>query len=77
MSEIRNNVKEHILRKVKEQGINVSFEMLEVMGYLWKYDGTNQQEIADLTSKDKSNITYLVDNLVERNEGGRQKRPPQ
>jgi DNA-binding MarR family transcriptional regulator len=67
MSEVRHKVKEHILIKVKKQGINVSFEMLEVMGYLWKNDGTNQQEIADLTLRDKSNITYLVDNLVERN----------
>jgi DNA-binding MarR family transcriptional regulator len=67
MSEVRHKVKEHVLMQVKEHGINVSFEMLEVMGYLWKNDGTNQQEIADLTLKDKSSITYLVDNLVERN----------
>lgn len=47
-------------------GINITFEMLEVMGCLWRKDGVNQQEIADLTLRDKSSMTYLLDNLVKR-----------
>jgi DNA-binding MarR family transcriptional regulator len=46
--------------------INISFEMLEVMGCLWRQDGINQQEIADKTLRDKSSITYIIDNLVKR-----------
>jgi DNA-binding MarR family transcriptional regulator len=66
MSEFKNHVRKHIQVKIKEHGINLTFEMLEVMGCLWKKDGVNQQEIADLTLRDKSSMTYLLDNLVKR-----------
>ncbi len=66
MSELRNFVRQYIQVKIKENGINITFEMLEVMGCLWKKDGINQQEIADLTLRDKSSMTYLLDNLVKR-----------
>ena len=67
MAEMRNYLRSFIQAKIKESGINISFEMLEIMGCLWKKDGINQQEIADLTIKDKSSMTYLVDNLARRN----------
>jgi len=67
MSEVKNNLKHRILVKIRESSTNLSFEMAEVLGYLWKNDGINQREIADLTFRDKSSMTYLVDNLVERN----------
>ncbi len=66
MAEIRNHVRQYIQVKIKENGIDITFEMLEVMGCLWKKDGINQQEIADLTLRDKSSMTYLLDNLVKR-----------
>ena len=66
MSELRNYVRQYIQVKIKEHGINITFEMLEVMACLWKKDGINQQEIADLTLRDKSSMTYLLDNLVKR-----------
>jgi len=66
MSELRNYVRQYIQVKIKENGCNITFEMLEVMGCLWKKDGVNQQEIADLTLRDKSSMTYLLDNLVKR-----------
>jgi DNA-binding MarR family transcriptional regulator len=66
MTELRNHVRQYIQLKIKEQGINITFEMLEVMASLWKKDGINQQELADLTFRDKSSMTYLLDNLVKR-----------
>lgn len=66
MAELRNYVRQFIQVKIKENGINITFEMLEVMSCLWKKDGINQQEIADLTLRDKSSMTYLLDNLVKR-----------
>jgi DNA-binding MarR family transcriptional regulator len=66
MSELRNYVRQYIQVKIKENGCNITFEMLEVMSCLWKKDGVNQQEIADLTLRDKSSMTYLLDNLVKR-----------
>jgi DNA-binding MarR family transcriptional regulator len=66
MSELRNYIRQFIQVKIRENGINITFEMLEVMGCLWKMDGINQQEIADFTLRDKSSMTYLLDNLVKR-----------
>lgn len=66
MGELRNHLRQHIQMRIKEHGINITFEMLEVMSVLWKTDGVNQQEIADLTLRDKSSMTYLIDNLVKR-----------
>lgn len=66
MSELRNCLRQSVQIKIREHGINITFEMLEVMGCLWKKDGINQQEIADQTLRDKSSMTYLLDNLVKR-----------
>jgi len=66
MQELRNFTRKYIQKKLKEQGINLTFEMLEVLGCLWGKDGLNQQEIADRTLRDKSSMTYLLDNLIKR-----------
>ncbi|HAL81024.1 MAG TPA: MarR family transcriptional regulator [Mucilaginibacter sp.] len=66
MSELRNFVRQYVQVKIREHKINITVEMLEVMACLWKKDGVNQQEIADLTLRDKSGMTYLLDNLVKR-----------
>jgi DNA-binding MarR family transcriptional regulator len=66
MAELRNLLRQDIQVKIREHSINITFEMLEVMSCLWQKDGTNQQEIADLTLRDKSSMTYLIDNLVKR-----------
>ncbi len=67
MTEMKNFLRQFIQAKIKEHNVNITFEMLEIMACLWKKDGINQQEIADVTIKDKSSMTYLVDNLVKRN----------
>lgn len=67
MTELRNLLRQSIQLKIKEHGINITFEMLEVLYHLWQKDGINQQEIADLTLKDKSSMTYMIDNMVKRN----------
>jgi DNA-binding MarR family transcriptional regulator len=66
MGELRNFMRRYIQEKLREQGTDLTFEMLEVMGRLWKKDGINQQDIADQTMRDKSSMTYLLDNLVKR-----------
>lgn len=67
MQELRNYIRQHIQVKIREHGVDITFEMLEVMSFIWKKDGSNQQEIADQTLRDKSSMTYLIDNLVKRN----------
>ncbi len=58
--------RQFIQQKVKQHEMDLTFEMLQVMGYLLEQDGINQQEISALTVKDKVSITYLVDNLSRR-----------
>jgi len=59
--------KQYLQSKLREHGIDLTFEMLQVMGCLWNTDGINQQEIANITVKDKASMTYLLDNLMKRN----------
>ena len=66
MQELRNLTRRYIQKKIKDHGINLTYEMLEVMGSLWRKDGLNQQEIADKTLRDKSSMTYLLVNLIKR-----------
>lgn len=66
MHELRNHIRQHIQVKIREHKVDITFEMLEVISFLWKNDGRNQQEIADQTLRDKSSMTYLIDNLVKR-----------
>ena len=54
-------------QKFKEHNIDITFEMVQVMGHLWHQDGVNQQEIANAILKDKTSLTYLIDNLTRRN----------
>ena len=60
---------------LKAHKMGLTFEMLQVMGCLWKKDGINQQEITNITVKDKASMTYLIDNLVKRNLVKRQEDP--
>src|ERR1700680_4196698 len=61
--------------KLKEHKTGLTYEMLQVMGCLWKKDGINQQEITNITVKDKASMTYLIDNLTKRNLVKRQEDP--
>jgi DNA-binding MarR family transcriptional regulator len=53
-------------KKFRENNIDLTYEMHQIMASLWKKDGVNQQELADLTLKDKASMTYLIDNLTKR-----------
>lgn len=58
--------KQFLQGKLREHNIDLTFEMMQVLYYLWNKDGINQQEIAMATAKDKASITYVLDNLVKR-----------
>lgn len=58
--------RQFVQQKLKQHKVGLTFEMLQIMGYLWENDGVNQQEIADATLKDKASLTYLIDNLTRR-----------
>ncbi len=58
--------RQFIQNKLREHQVNLTFEMLQVLACLWDRDGINQQEIANITVKDKASMTYLIDNLAKR-----------
>lgn len=58
--------RQYIQNQLKEHHVDLTFEMLQVMVCLWNKDGINQQEIANITVKDKASMTYLIDNLTKR-----------
>jgi DNA-binding MarR family transcriptional regulator len=60
---------------LKAHKMGLTFEMLQVMGCLWRKDGINQQEITNITVKDKASMTYLIDNLVKRSLVSRKEDP--
>jgi DNA-binding MarR family transcriptional regulator len=64
--EMRSRSRQYIQAKIKENQLDITYEMLEVLICLWEKDGTNQQEIADRIIKEKASMTYLIDNLSKR-----------
>jgi len=66
MGEMKNRLRQKIQAKINEYDPDLSFELIEIMGLLFRNDGINQQEIGNKVSKDKSSITYLINSLVKR-----------
>lgn len=65
---VRVNIafRQFLQQKLKQHEVDLTFEMLQVLAVLWNKDGINQQEIANITFKDKASMTYLIDNLTKR-----------
>jgi len=55
------------LRAFASEGIDITTEQWSVLACLWKKDKVTQQELCDLTSKDKPSMTRLIDKLEMRN----------
>jgi DNA-binding MarR family transcriptional regulator len=66
MNEMKSRLRQQIRLKISEYDPALSFELLEIIGLLWRRNGINQQEIAEIVSKDKSSVTYLINSLVKR-----------
>ena len=47
----------------KEQNIDITPEQLSVLSFLWKKDMVPQQELCNVTFKDKPNMSRLLDSL--------------
>ncbi len=55
-----------IHRKIREHNIDITFEMLHILICLGRSGQVNQQELANLTYKDKSSLSYLIKNMEKR-----------
>lgn len=67
MNEMKSRLRQKIQTTINEYDPDLSFELIEILGLLSRNSGINQQEIGNKVSKDKSSITYLINNLVKRN----------
>ena len=47
-------------------GIDISMDQFLVLIYLWRKDGRNQQELAELAFKDKASISRIIDLLEKK-----------
>lgn len=63
---IQSSYRQAIYKEIRESGIDLSFEMLHILRRLYKQDRINQQELAALVYKDKSNLSYLLNNMEKR-----------
>ncbi len=66
LANFRLSMKQYIQRKLREGNFDVTFEMLQVLGLLWRKQDLNQQEIANAVQKNKASITPIIDNLTRR-----------
>ncbi len=64
--ELRDELRRFLQKKFRDHNIDLTYEMHQIMACLWRKDGVNQQDLADLTLKDKASMTYLIDNLAKR-----------
>ena len=72
-------ISRRLMKNFKEVGIEITIEQWSVLYYLWKEDGVSQQQICEMTFRDKPSITRLVDNLekmklVQRVSSGKDRR---
>ena len=55
-----------VLKAFAQTGIDITTEQWTVLSCLWDKDKIIQQEICDLTQKDKPSVTRLIDNLEKK-----------
>ena len=53
-NEMKYHLRRNMQERLKQHKLNISFELLEVIAFLWRKDGINQREIADMAIKDKN-----------------------
>ena len=52
-----------LLNDFRENNIDITPEQLSILSFLWKKDKVTQQELCNVTFKDKPNMTRLIDSL--------------
>ena len=60
-----------LYRSFRKLSIDITPEQWTVLYYLWSRDGVTQQELCNVTFKDKPSMTRLIDNLEKQQLVGR------
>lgn len=66
LMKVRMAFRQAMLKKLKENHVEMTFEMLQVMHALWLEQGISQQTLAFNTVRDKASLTSLINNLEKR-----------
>ncbi len=66
MQTVTMNVKQCLQSQLLKLELDITFEMVRVLTILSYLKYANQQQLADLTLKNKASLTSLIDNLVKR-----------
>lgn len=62
----RMSFRQVVQRQLKQNNIDMTFEMLQIMHRLWTEQGVSQQNLAEKTAKDKACLTNLINNLEKK-----------
>lgn len=62
----RMSFRQAIQRQLKQNNVDMTFEMLQIMHRLWTQQGVSQQYLAEKTAKDKACLTNLINNLEKK-----------
>ena len=55
------------VQNAMKSGLDISLDQWMVLGPIWQLESASQKELGELTLKDKTNITRLVDVLEKKN----------
>ena len=64
---ISTTINRALLRAFAQEEVNITTEQWSVMSCLWHEEKVTQQQLCDLTLKDKPSMTRLIDNLEKNN----------
>lgn len=60
-------ISNNITRKLKEKGINISFEQFTILTKLWKNNGLCQYSLSQMTNRDQASTSRLINTLIKNN----------
>ena len=67
MQTLSNNVRHYFHKRISDINVDITYEMVKVLILLSDNKYMNQQQIADLTFKNKASLTSLLNNMEKRN----------
>lgn len=62
----RRVFRQAVQRAFRLHNIEMTFEMLQVIHWLWQEDGVTQQHLAETALKDKASLTSMLNNLERK-----------
>ena len=55
------------LANVKELGLDLNFDQWMILGPIWQLSGASHKELGEISTKDKTSVTRIIDSLENKN----------